>query len=282
MIKLSETNIAGRELAFAFGINLSVSKLGSVINNIISPLLVEKIGIIFAFWFGGMLCGFSLLCVLLTFPIDKAMDLRIARAKSDGALYIRAAAADQEGDRDQAAAGAKGGADYSPEVQIMLQHPMDGDGTAQDPLLSEEKQSEADDVSWRDVLRLPHIFWVLVVSCVVVYGCVLPFNNISSSLLLERDYFQSPPGLCSTYTPSHAMSHRSVVYVAFMVLIQWITITIWIWNCSGLPFAERDAVREQRQPARELPVLPDLPAAAAQQPAHRRSAVSPSTAAQTT
>jgi len=156
---------------------------------------VEKVGIIFAFWFGSMLCGFSLLCVLLTFPIDKAM----ARAKSAGALYIRAATAE---DRDQAAAGAKGGADYTTKVQIMLQHPMDGDGTAalQDPL-SEERQSEADDVSWRDVLRLPHIFWVLVVSCVVVYGCVLPFNNISSSLLLERDYFQSPPGLYSTYIP---------------------------------------------------------------------------------
>ena len=124
---------AGRELAFAFGINLSVSKLGSVINNIISPLLVEKTGIIFAFWFGSILCGFSLLCVLLTFPIDKAMDLRIARAKSAGALYIRAATAE---DRDQAAAGAKGGADYTTEVQIMLQRPMDGDGTAalQDPL----------------------------------------------------------------------------------------------------------------------------------------------------
>eukprot|EP01036_Dinobryon_divergens_P034713 gene34713-44896_t len=79
----------GRELAFAFGINLSVSKLGSVINNILSPLLAEKLGIIFAFWFGSMLCGFSVVCVLLTFPIDKAMDLRIARAKSEGALYIR-------------------------------------------------------------------------------------------------------------------------------------------------------------------------------------------------
>mmetsp|Transcript_15707 Transcript_15707/g.23004 ORF Transcript_15707/g.23004 Transcript_15707/m.23004 type:complete len:196 (+) Transcript_15707:70-657(+) len=37
----------GRELAFAFGINLSISKLGSVINNILSPALAQKFGIEF-------------------------------------------------------------------------------------------------------------------------------------------------------------------------------------------------------------------------------------------
>eukprot|EP01036_Dinobryon_divergens_P026204 gene26204-34825_t len=79
----------GRELAFAFGINLSIARLGSVVSNILSPLLTAKLGIIFASWFGSILCGFSVVCVLLSFPIDKAMDLRIARAKSEGALYIR-------------------------------------------------------------------------------------------------------------------------------------------------------------------------------------------------
>ena len=44
------------------------------------------------------------------------------------------------------------------------------------------------------------------------------------------------------------------------------------WHCSWMPPAECDAVREQLQPARALPVLPHIPAAAAQQPVHRRSA----------
>mmetsp|Transcript_18356 Transcript_18356/g.25223 ORF Transcript_18356/g.25223 Transcript_18356/m.25223 type:complete len:128 (-) Transcript_18356:379-762(-) len=69
----------GRELAFAFGINLSISKLGSVINNILSPALAQKFGIEFAVWFGTIFCGFSIACVLLTFPTDKAMDIKIAR-----------------------------------------------------------------------------------------------------------------------------------------------------------------------------------------------------------
>jgi len=40
------------------------------------------------------------------------------------------------------------------------------------------------------------MFWMLCLSCVVVYGCVLPFNNIASGILLERNYFTDPPSDC--------------------------------------------------------------------------------------
>lgn len=61
----------GRELALAFGINLSISKLGSVINNVTSPAITVTAGIQFAMWFGGMLCAFCVMLVLITIPIDK-------------------------------------------------------------------------------------------------------------------------------------------------------------------------------------------------------------------
>lgn len=142
----------GRELAFAFGVNLAISKLGSVINNILSPILAEQVGIVFALWFGAILCGGGILCVLLTIPIDKSMDKRIAY--------------DAVGQKEQGA---------------------DDEGSV---------STEGPKVSFRDALLLPHIFWILVISCVVVYGCILPFNNISSSLLLERDYFKETDASC--------------------------------------------------------------------------------------
>lgn len=142
----------GKELAFAFGINLSISKLGSVINNVVSPALASRVGIIFAMWFGAMLCGVGVLCVLITIPLDRSVDATVAANKQTLAL-----------------------------------------ATAKE----DDEEAEAEYVpSFRDVWRLQHVFWVLVVSCVVVYGCVLPFNNISSSLLLERDYFRPPPDSC--------------------------------------------------------------------------------------
>jgi MFS family permease len=162
----------GKELALAFGINLSISKLGSVINNILSPILADKISIVFAMWFGAMLCGFGIVCVLLVFPIDKHLDDLLEKQQR----YIDAT-------ETTALEG--------PVSEGVIHWENDPkDPNAPDFL------PEAPQASFKDVFTLKHIFWVLVVSCVVVYGCVLPFNNISSSLLQERDYFILPPSGC--------------------------------------------------------------------------------------
>jgi MFS family permease len=155
----------GKELALAFGINLSISKLGSVVNNILSPALSNSLSIVFALWFGAILCGFGVVCVLLTFPIDRHLDKLITENK-----------------------------------QVKLLSPIlneDDNDNQENSLKSSGPVAQPEETaSLRDVFKLKHIFWVLVVSCVVVYGCVLPFNNISSSLLLERDYFRETPSSC--------------------------------------------------------------------------------------
>lgn len=71
----------GKELAFAFGINLSIARLGSVFNNLLSPPLTEMAGLVFACWFGALLCGASVFCVILTMPIDKAFDLKLEKLR---------------------------------------------------------------------------------------------------------------------------------------------------------------------------------------------------------
>ena len=72
----------GSELALAFGINLAISKLGSVVNNVLSPELTNTTGIIFAMWFGTIVCAFSVLCVLATIPIDRAMTQLVDRNRA--------------------------------------------------------------------------------------------------------------------------------------------------------------------------------------------------------
>ena len=41
-------------------------------------------------------------------------------------------------------------------------------------------------VACADVARFGRPFWLLAGCCVVVYGCVLPFNNVASALLQAR------------------------------------------------------------------------------------------------
>jgi hypothetical protein len=141
--------------------------LGSVFNNLLSPVLAEDVGVIFALWFGAALCGLSLLCVFFTIPIDRAVEHRIALAKG-----------------------------YTP---LALVSSVTTDSVEMPPPV--DNSAPKVEASLRDVLVLKHIFWVLVIACMVVYGCILPFNNISSSLLLERDYFQLPGDACQLVNP---------------------------------------------------------------------------------
>ena len=177
----------GKELAFAFGINLSIAKLGSVINNIVSPSLAASTGVVFACWFGSILCAGSVLCVIATMPIDRYME---TKDKMTHHLLSQEEPLDDEKD-----------------IQLDF-------ATDQNTGFDVGDTEPLPPAQFKDVLSCPFIFWVLVVSCVVVYGesnsvepfgtfhifcdivffsnhlfmtgCVLPFNNISSSLLLER------------------------------------------------------------------------------------------------
>jgi MFS family permease len=67
----------GKELAFAFAFNLSVSRLGSVINGIVEPAIASStsppsIGL--ACWVGFLVCLFSWCCGIALIAIDTYAD----------------------------------------------------------------------------------------------------------------------------------------------------------------------------------------------------------------
>jgi hypothetical protein len=47
------------------------------LNNLISPYLVHHAGVLFANWFGVILCAISVIAVVVSIPIDKVADHRI-------------------------------------------------------------------------------------------------------------------------------------------------------------------------------------------------------------
>ena len=61
----------GKELAFALGLNLSVARLGSVINAATVPELYNKYGLGMALGVGCILCAFSVLCAIGIACVDK-------------------------------------------------------------------------------------------------------------------------------------------------------------------------------------------------------------------
>ena len=58
-----------KELAFALGINLSIARIGGVINNVLSPIFWTDGH--FSLWFGLIVCGVSFFCCVLLTRLDK-------------------------------------------------------------------------------------------------------------------------------------------------------------------------------------------------------------------
>jgi MFS family permease len=215
----------GKEMAFAFGLNLSIARLGSVINNVVSPTLADNVDIQFAFWFGVILCGGGTAAVLAINAIDKSMEIMLKRG---GLLTTE--------DNDEVVVNWH---DDTKREQLTgnlvvndareERTSRDEDETPHERTISmDEAKIQVSDAKFSDVFKFKQIFWIMALICVVVYGrfdvvcimsllsvifaatmlsylahtgCVLPFNNIASPLLLERDYFKEPPSSCHLDNP---------------------------------------------------------------------------------
>lgn len=132
--------VLGLLVALALGINLSVARLGSVINNEMSPAIAKTSGVSAALWIGVAMCVMSSIMVLLVIPLDK----RAERSTTS----------------------------------------------------SQKEPAAAQSTHFSDIKHFRPAFWLLALSCLVVYGCVIPFNSVASSLLMERDFFKEPPADC--------------------------------------------------------------------------------------
>ena len=64
------------------------------------------------------------------------------------------------------------------------------DASEMDPLLArtDESPSLANEGNWGDIFLLPKSFWIICSICVLLYGTVIPFNNIASDFLMSKWY----------------------------------------------------------------------------------------------
>jgi hypothetical protein len=187
--------------------------LGSVVNNALSPYIARvTYRVSMALWFGAFLSVLSVCCAVLLWWLDNDATRRI---KEDESLVVApsppAYARFQPSPRSNASregeqqAGGGGGGRFEQATAAAAAKAAvaaEDDHTsslAWLPLpLRSICRSSANEVHsvMREVSKLPRVFWTLAFLCVVVYGTVLPFNNIASALLLDRDFF--PQG--STWT----------------------------------------------------------------------------------
>mmetsp|Transcript_24236 Transcript_24236/g.49999 ORF Transcript_24236/g.49999 Transcript_24236/m.49999 type:complete len:649 (-) Transcript_24236:69-2015(-) len=193
----------GGDTAFAFAISLATGRLGSVINNVISPQVANSLSTTVALSVGAGVNLVALVAAIIIGYVERREKRRTSKRAVDDMLsasLLAEAHLDEEpddilnitaaaDDDDLAGIEHSYADDYDDDFHVM------GEDTT--------RIYEEDSVQGRcsGVCSFGPLFWLLSLSCCVVYGCVLPFNNVASGILLERNYFVQPPVDCTLKYP---------------------------------------------------------------------------------
>jgi len=172
---------SGKELAFSFGVGLAISRLGSVLNNITSPMVANVASVPVSVFLGVGMNAISLMLGIILFFLDRKGTRKCQRINEATAGLTESLLEENE--------------EFMEEDYYSSTRPSSRDNER--PNL-QQKES----VGLRDVGRFGILFWLLALSCVVVYGCVIPFNNVASGILLERNYFQDSHTNCVLEYPN--------------------------------------------------------------------------------
>eukprot|EP00823_Brevimastigomonas_motovehiculus_P000707 TRINITY_DN108_c0_g1_i2.p1 TRINITY_DN108_c0_g1~~TRINITY_DN108_c0_g1_i2.p1 ORF type:complete len:511 (+),score=140.07 TRINITY_DN108_c0_g1_i2:24-1556(+) len=161
-------NLAGwfkdKEMAMAMGLDLSISKLGSVINDWVSPAIMKGYSLQYALWFGFIVCCLAILATVILVLLNKYAE---SKAKQEEEL---AKEKKEQADRE---AATKSGQIYEKK---------------------EEAPKADENPHLRDIKYFNSRLWLICWSCVIVYATILPFNNISSDFLQDRYEYSTERG----------------------------------------------------------------------------------------
>lgn len=127
----------GKELAMALGLNISISRLGSVVNGMVIPKIYDsqhlnRLGL--ALLVGFFVCIFSFICAVFLVLLDR--------------------------------------------------HADKVDKVGNTKVVSEEEKFR-----WSDIKTFNKSFWIICVSCVLIYMAIFPFIQVASSMLQNRFHF---------------------------------------------------------------------------------------------
>lgn len=175
----------GREVALAMGIRRGISVLGKVWNNIMSPIVANdgsRGGIESSFLIGAVLTCTNVVAAGMLLVLDNNATKRLERGEALQSMTDALLEDEEIMEEIAVAASRRGGGGGDRE-----ENPQGG---------GEMDQNKKSGVHVTDMGKFTPIFWLLTLSCLMVYGCILPFNNVSSGILLERDFFTPSPTDC--------------------------------------------------------------------------------------
>ncbi|KAG0220489.1 hypothetical protein BGX31_010955, partial [Mortierella sp. GBA43] len=183
--KITTDWFKARWLGFALGLNLSSARIGTALNDNLSPSIAAHAGgVVGASWTGFAICVLSLASGVWLARLDRADSRKSAGVRPDLA-YKRNSRIQSRSDN------------------IIGRHAInassDSTMTMSSVALEEEEETEKDDemaqddqMLYSEVFTLQPNFWILSLCCIALYGSVVPFIHVSSDFLQKKWYTNDP------------------------------------------------------------------------------------------
>lgn len=181
---------SGKELAMALGLNLALARVGSVVNDVVSAQLAGNyLHVYYAYWAGAFVCCVSLTTGVLCYFVDQRAEDRVRRnkglrPKKHASLLAYLVCWPYWAVKCRGGAGG-GGEDEDDGARLL-------DSEAQRTLAEDaagvayEEEPPKEEIHLKSVGRFPLTFWLLTISCVCTYACVLSFNNFASAFVAQK------------------------------------------------------------------------------------------------
>ncbi|KAI9096985.1 major facilitator superfamily domain-containing protein [Phlyctochytrium arcticum] len=175
----------GKELAFALGLNLCIARFGSVVNANLSPR-IEKIWTSSgAVWVGAGTCYTSFCCALVLAALMATHSPDGSKPKSPSSS--RSSASEQRPLLEEQNTPDNANRPLLPSKSGNLTDEPDS-YTNDATVIDDEIEPWSFKQSLREIALFPGEFWIVCVICVMLYGTVVPFNNIASDFLMSKWY----------------------------------------------------------------------------------------------
>ncbi|KAJ3218309.1 hypothetical protein HDU67_006081 [Dinochytrium kinnereticum] len=183
-----------KELAFALGLNLCISRFGSVVNAVLSPKIDKLWGPAIAVWAGTLACYLSFLCALILAAVIATRSPPTENEPHQNTRPRESNPAEPPTLAQQPSTlyfSFDGSLDISSSAAVPSL-PAPAPPTEGTPLLGGGKKEEGwfEKITsfFAEAKKFPPSFWLLCLICVMLYGTVVPFNTIASDFLMSKWY----------------------------------------------------------------------------------------------
>ncbi|KAG0317010.1 hypothetical protein BGZ97_006033 [Linnemannia gamsii] len=232
----------GKELAMALGINLCMSRMGGVLNDLVTPIIWSKSSVPFAFWCGLCACIFSFIMVIVLVTMDLrfgahvgVQNVPLEQPRPSSCLNDARLSLDGFSPNNMSF---KQGS--PPSIQDITMEQLNGHHHSHAGQQYKNQGGYPDKVTilQKCILQIrPHLdyslsFWILFVMGFLLVGIIVPFNSIHAGFLQMRWYPGDP------LKAAQIMTIPDLLAAVLILLVGWFVDHYgqmsWLFILTGL------------------------------------------------